>query len=98
MEMLHQPVAQHQDSYFKDTFELKQLLDGMELPPNAMMFTLDATSASMYTNIQTEQALAEIAKYLRDMHGSGLQTLNTMILTPLLLLSKLFSKKSFQAR
>ena len=59
-----QPVAQAQPSYFKDTFELKDLLDGLEVPPNGFTFTSDAKS--MYTNIDTEPALLEISKYLRD--------------------------------
>jgi hypothetical protein len=57
MEQL-QPVAQCQPSYFKDTFELKKMLDDIELPPNARLFTADAVS--MYTNIKTEPALLEI--------------------------------------
>jgi hypothetical protein len=42
----------HPISNFKDTFELKDMLDTLNLPPNARRFTSDATS--MYTNIQTE--------------------------------------------
>jgi len=67
MEQL-QPVAQTQPSYFKDTFELKKLLDDLELPPNASLFTADATS--MYTNIPTEPALEELAAYLRTNAGT----------------------------
>jgi hypothetical protein len=59
-----QPVAQCQPSYFKDSFELKKMLDDMELPPNAKLFTADAVS--MYTNIKTEPALLEISEYLRS--------------------------------
>jgi hypothetical protein len=57
-----------QPSYFKDTFELKKLLDDLELPPNASLFTADATS--MYTNIPTEPALEELAAYLRTNDGT----------------------------
>jgi hypothetical protein len=37
-------VQQAQQSYFQDSFELKKLLDGLELPLNARLFTADATS------------------------------------------------------
>ena len=63
------PVARVQKSYFKDSFALKDLLDDLRLAPNARFFTADATS--MYTNIATEPALAEISKYLRE-HESTL--------------------------
>jgi hypothetical protein len=62
-----QPVAQAQPSYFKDTFAIKDMLDPLNLPLNARLFTALATS--MYTNIQTEPALHEISEYLRDHHG-----------------------------
>jgi hypothetical protein len=52
----HSPVQRAQQSYFQDSFELKKLLDGLELPPDARLFTVDATS--VYTNIKTEPALA----------------------------------------
>jgi hypothetical protein len=58
------PVQKAQDSYFQDSFELKTMLDEMELPPNALLFTSDATS--MYTNIRTEPALEKISEYLRE--------------------------------
>ncbi|KAL3792100.1 hypothetical protein ACHAWO_010041 [Cyclotella atomus] len=58
------PVAQAQLSYFKDSFALKDLLDGIEVPPGTLLFTADATS--MYTNIKTEPALTEMAAYLRE--------------------------------
>eukprot|EP00956_Cyclotella_meneghiniana_P025681 scaffold54047_cov117-Cyclotella_meneghiniana.AAC.1 len=38
------PIAQRQKSYFKDSFELKRRLDELILPPNAMIFTCDATA------------------------------------------------------
>jgi hypothetical protein len=48
---------------FKDAFELKSLLDDLgSLPPNAALFTSDATS--MQINIHTEPVLCEIASYL----------------------------------
>jgi hypothetical protein len=56
------PVQQAQASYFKDSFALKEILDKLFLPPNALLFTSDAQS--MYTNIKTEPAIAEISAYL----------------------------------
>jgi hypothetical protein len=57
------PVQQVQLSYFKDSYDLKKLLDGLQLSPNALLFTSDATS--MYTNIQTDPALECMGTYLR---------------------------------
>jgi hypothetical protein len=57
------PVQQAQKSYFKDSFALKEMLDNLVLPPNALLFTADATS--MYTNIRTAPALQAVSSYLR---------------------------------
>ena len=57
------PVAKAQASFFQDTFALKELLDGIEVPPGALLFT--AVAAAMYTNIKTEPALEEMTAYLR---------------------------------
>jgi hypothetical protein len=62
------PIQQAQKSYFKDSFELKKKLDSLNLPPNALLFTSDATS--MYTNIDTEPALESISEYLRQEQGN----------------------------
>ena len=60
-----QVVAKKQDSYFKNSQELKQqLLELGELPPNARLFTADAVS--MYTNIPTRQALRRLGPKLRN--------------------------------
>ena len=56
------PIQKKQPSYFQDTFALKGLLDALELPPNARIFTADATS--MYTNIKTGPALQAIKDYI----------------------------------
>ena len=56
------PIKKAQPSYFQDSFALKLLLDALELPDNAQLFTADATS--MYTFIKTEPALASSKKYL----------------------------------
>jgi hypothetical protein len=56
------PVAKAQASFFQDTFALKELLDGIAVPPGALLFTADATA--MCTHIKTEPALEEMAAYL----------------------------------
>eukprot|EP00956_Cyclotella_meneghiniana_P041385 scaffold225046_cov56-Cyclotella_meneghiniana.AAC.2 len=58
------PIQKAQPSYFQDSFALKLLLDALELPHNAQLFTADATS--MYTVIKTEPALASIKKYIDE--------------------------------
>jgi hypothetical protein len=62
-----QPAAQAQPAYFKDSFDLRSMLIGMQVPPNVRLFTADAVG--MYPNIPTEPALAEISQYLRDQAG-----------------------------
>ena len=57
------PIQRNMPSYFKDSFALKHLLDELSLPPNALLFTSDATS--MYTNIKTTPALECISDFLR---------------------------------
>ena len=59
-----QKVARTQKAYFKSSFDLKNELTGLQLPPGAQFFTADAVS--MYTNINTSQAIREIARYLRQ--------------------------------
>ena len=58
-----QKIAKVQRSYFRNSYDLKQALTQLDLPPNARLFTADAIS--MYTNIPTAQALAGIGRYLR---------------------------------
>jgi hypothetical protein len=65
-EQLH-PIAIAQKSYFKDSFELKDMLDQLRLRPNARFWKADATS--MYTNIETTPALTEISAYLKAEEG-----------------------------
>ena len=48
-------LAQRQQSYFQNSFALKEMLDDMEVPPNTKIFSCDAKST--YTNIPTEPAL-----------------------------------------
>ncbi len=61
------PVARAQKSYFKDSFELKAMLDKLVMTPNARFWKADAQS--MYTFIDTPPALAEISAYLRAEEG-----------------------------
>ena len=58
-----QQVATTMPSYFKNSKSLKEHLEKLDLPPDALLFTADARS--MYTCIDTEAALVEIPKYLR---------------------------------
>ncbi len=59
------PVQQAQDSNFQDSFALKAMLNEMKLPPNALLFTSDATS--MYTNIKTKSAIENLRISLREL-------------------------------
>ena len=59
-----QPLVRAQATYFKNSLELKQLLDPLRLPPNACLFTYDAIS--MYTNIDTTQCLTRLTSFLND--------------------------------
>lgn len=62
------PVAEKQPSYFKDSFALKEQLDQVVVPNNALVWTADASA--MYTYIKTEPALIEFNSYLRAEEGS----------------------------
>jgi len=64
-----QPVAQSMPSYFKSSYVLKEELLALHLPPNAVLFTADATS--MYTNIETMHALAIIGDYVLCRRARG---------------------------
>ena len=57
-----QPIAQQQRSYLQSSFTLKEQLEALVLPPNAVLFTADARA--MYTNIPTQPCLNSIAAYL----------------------------------
>jgi hypothetical protein len=58
-----QKIARLQKTYFKSSYDLKKELVDLPLPSTARLFTSDAIS--MYTNINTDAALREIARYLR---------------------------------
>jgi len=58
-----QPVATGQQSYFPNSAKLLQLVSGLDLPPNALLFTADARS--MYTNINTDIALEIIPDFIK---------------------------------
>ena len=60
-----QPVATGQQSYFSNSAELLQLVSGLDLPPNALLFTADARS--MYTNISTDIALEIIPDFIKKL-------------------------------
>jgi hypothetical protein len=59
-----QIVACVQPAYFKNSFDLKEELVSLDLPPGTLLFTADAQS--MYTNIPTDKALQVIGDYLRE--------------------------------
>ncbi|KAL7527818.1 hypothetical protein ACHAWF_002316, partial [Thalassiosira exigua] len=59
-----QPIVKAQHTYFKNSFELKDELLTLTLPPNASLFSFDAVS--MYTNIDTEDCIARLEQYLLD--------------------------------
>ena len=58
-----QTLAKQQESYFRNSCELRQQLCSTTYPPNAKLFTADAVS--MYTNIPTNTAIILIAKHIR---------------------------------
>jgi hypothetical protein len=58
------PIVKQLPSYIASSFELKQRLQRLRFTPSRVsMFTCDAVS--MYTNIETDHALAQIATFLR---------------------------------
>ena len=60
-----QPIVQRQPTYFKNSVELKALLESMEdLPNNACLFTYDAIS--MYTNIDTAHCMDRLTTFLTN--------------------------------
>ncbi len=69
------PVAEKQPSYFKDSFALKEQLDQVVVPNNALVWTADASA--MYTYIKTEPALMEFNSYLRAEEGSTFRHYNS---------------------
>jgi hypothetical protein len=64
-----QPVATIQQSYFRNSFDLRQELLQLQLPANARLFTADAVS--MYTNIPTNTAINIIGQKLRRYASSN---------------------------
>ena len=58
-----QAIAKQQESYFRNSFELRQQLCSTTYPTKAKLFTADAVS--MYTNIPTNTAIMLIAKHIR---------------------------------
>ena len=60
-----QPMMQGLQTYFKDSFEFKEILDNFVVPPRCRLFTCDAEG--MYPpNIDTDTAMQLITEYLED--------------------------------
>ena len=58
-----QPIAQSRPSYLKNSYELKQQLQQLQLPPTRVrLFTADAQS--MYTNIPINRAIKKLSRYM----------------------------------
>lgn len=76
-----QPIARTMPGYFKSSYELKEDLIPLKLPPNAVIFTADATS--MYTNIDTDFALTIIEEFIEE-HEAKFPDLQFRALIPAL--------------
>ena len=71
IDIMLQPVARAQPSYFKNSYALKCLLEKMNIAPNKSFFSCDAEA--MYVNIPTNSALPAIKQHLIDFgHTYGL--------------------------
>ena len=57
-----QPIAKAQQTYFKDSFVIKQMLDRLKVPANASLFKYNAIS--MYTNTDIENYISRLSEYL----------------------------------
>ena len=64
VDLMLQPVAQLMPSYIKDLFSFKSLSEEITLPRGSLLWTADAVS--MYTNIDTHDALSTICPFLRE--------------------------------
>jgi hypothetical protein len=58
-----QQIVKDQDTYFKNSFELKKLLYLLRLPQNASLFTHN--TMSMYTKIGTEECIDRLGDFLK---------------------------------
>ena len=63
VDVMLQPINKSMPTYFKDSYDFKERVDMVKLRPGARLFTSDAVS--MYTNIDTNEALASICPFLR---------------------------------
>ena len=84
-----QIAAQKQQSYFKSSFDLKQDLANLTIPPDSFLFTADAVS--MYTNIPTSRALMFIGTYLRKERFPGIPTEALMEALSLVMKNNIFT-------
>ena len=58
-------MAKSMPTYFKDSFALKEILDGLQVRPGTRVFTADATA--MYQYIDPEKAIPVVAEYLKTL-------------------------------
>jgi len=62
VDLMLQPIAQSMETYFKDSFSFKDIIENLVLPPGSRLFTAD--DVSMYTNINTDAAMAVISTFV----------------------------------
>ena len=87
-----QPFTQSIPSYIKNSTMLLDELDAIQiLPKNAKLFTSDATS--MYTNIDPEEGITTLRKYITTYQKEIKETMNTNFiceLTELIMKNNIF--------
>lgn len=57
------PLAQQHPSYIKDTYHFTRIVNSLNIPPNAILFTMDVES--LYTNIETDRGIQAVKNILQ---------------------------------
>jgi len=65
VDLMLQQISQSMETYVKDSFSFKELIDNLVLPPGSRLFTADAAVVT-YTNINTNTAMAVISAFIRE--------------------------------